>query len=263
MVEQLTSADYIQHHLTHLTLNLKTMTLDNNGGFWTLNLDTFSISLAMGFLFCGLFFFVARRASAGAPRGWQNFVEWAVESVDGMVKEVFHGTNALIGPLALTIFVWVFLMNFIDLVPVDLLPRVLSFFGIEHYKAVATADPTMTFGLSITVFLLIIYYNIKIKGPIGLTKEILSSPFGPKLFPLNIIFRFMDEIVKPLSLSLRLFGNLFAGELIFVLIALLPWGTQWLLGTPWAIFHILIILLQAFLFMILTIVYLSLAVEAH
>src|SRR3989344_2407056 len=261
--ENLTSADYIQHHLTHLTFNLKTMTFDSNGGFWTLNVDTLSISLLLGFLFCGLFYCIACRAKAGIPSAWQNFVEFAVDSVDSTVKEIFHGNNPLIGPIALTIFAWVFLMNFIDLIPVDLPPRLLSFVGVEHYRAVATADPNLTFALSLSVFGLILYYNVKIKKLSGFTKEVFSAPFGPKLFPLNFSFRLIDELVKPLSLSLRLFGNLFAGELIFVLIALLPWWIQWTVGSVWTIFHLLIIAIQAYIFMMLTIVYLSLAHESH
>jgi F-type H+-transporting ATPase subunit a len=154
-------------------------------------------------------------------------------------------------------------MNFMDLLPVDLIPTLLSLTGVEHFRAVPTADVNLTFGLSLSVFFLLIYYNFKAKGAIGLGHEVLTKPFGAKLFPLNIAFRLLEECVKPLSLSLRLFGNLFAGELIFILIALLPWYIQWPLGGVWAIFHILIITLQAFIFMMLTIVYLSMATETH
>ena len=176
-----------------------------------------------------------------------------------MVKESFHGDSRLIAPLSLTIFVWVFLMNFMDLIPVDLLPRLLSLVGVEHFKAVPTADPMMTFGLSIPVFFLIVFYNFKIKGFKKLGIEVLSRPFGWYLIPINIVFRLIEEVVKPISLSLRLFGNLFAGELIFILIALLPFWAQWLPGGIWAVFHILIILIQAFIFMILVIVYMDMA----
>lgn len=251
----MTTAEYVQHHLNHLT--------SAHNGFWTINLDTLLISWVTGLLFLGIFWFVARKATAGTPNGLQNAVEAIIEWVDDTVKESFHWKNTLIGPLALTIFMWVFLMNFMDLLPVDLLPRFLSLFGVTHFKAVPTADPMMTFGLSITVFLLIIYYNFKIKGPVGLAKEILTKPFGAYLFPVNIVFRFIEELVKPLSLALRLFGNLFAGELIFILIALMPWGLQWTIGGVWAIFHILIILIQAFIFMMLTIVYLGMAHDTH
>jgi F-type H+-transporting ATPase subunit a len=256
-------ADYIQHHLQHLQLNLTSMKVGPSSSFLTLNLDTLAVSIILGVLFLAFFYFLARKARAGIPGKLQNVVEIAYEAVDGVVKEIYHGKSTLIPPLALTVFIWVFLMNFMDLLPVDLVPRIMSLFGVEHFKAVPTADPTLTFGLSITVFLLIIFYNFKSKGVIGLGKEVLSKPFGWYLFPLNIAFRILEEGVKPLSLALRLFGNLFAGELIFILVAILPWWCQWFPGGIWAIFHILIITIQAFIFMMLTIVYLSLAQETH
>jgi len=259
---KITQADYVQHHMQHWQLNLHNFT-STNGGFWTLNLDTTVISVALGLLFLLLFYLVARRAVTSVPGKGQNFVELAVETVDGLVKDTFHGDRSLIAPLALTIFVWVFLMNFMDLVPVDLVPRLFQYAGIDHFKAVPTADPSLPFAMSITVFILIIYYNIKMKGGIGLSKEILSKPFGWYLFPLNILFRFIDEMVKPMSLALRLFGNLFAGELIFILIALLPWWMHFTLGVVWTIFHLLVILIQAFIFAMLTIVYLTSAQESH
>lgn len=261
----LTSAEYIQHHLTYLMLDLKTMKIvHEQTSFWTINVGTMFFSIVLGLIFIGLFWFAARRIHAGIPSGWQNFVEWAVESVDGVVKETFHFENKMIGPLALTIFAWVFLMNFMDLLPVDLFPRLAGLMGIQHLRVVPTADPNMTFALSISVFIMIIYYNFKMKGAGGLTKEVLTKPFGPWLFPINIIFRLVEEIVKPMSLSLRLFGNLFAGELVFILIAaLLPWWAQWFPGGIWAIFHILIILIQAFIFMMLTIVYIGMAHDTH
>lgn len=256
------SADYVQHHLQHLTFNLKSLTFHGQG-FWNLNLDTFFLSLILGVGFLFLFRWVAVSAQAGVPGKIQNFVEILVEFVDKTVKESFQGTSQLIAPLALTIFVWIFLMNFMDLVPVDFLPTALSLFGVTHLRSVPTADPNATFGMSIAVFCLIIYYNFKIKGVKGFTKEMLTAPFGPYLFPINIIFRLLEEFVRPVSLSLRLFGNLFAGELIFILVALLPWWIQWTFGGVWSIFHILIIVIQAFIFMMLTIVYLSMAHESH
>lgn len=260
----ITSSEYVQHHLHNLTLNLHTLKFGSETkGFWVLNVDTLVVSWILGILFIGLFWFVARRATTGVPGKMQNFVEWAIEAVDKTVKESYHGKSSLIAPLALTIFVWVFLMNCMDLLPVDLLPSITSAMGIPYWRSVPTADPNLTFALSLSVFALILIFNFRAKGPIGLTKEILVSPFGKWLFPLNIAFRLIDELVKPLSLSLRLFGNLFAGELIFILIALLPWWIQWSLGSIWAIFHILIIVIQAFVFMMLTIVYLSLAESAH
>lgn len=257
-----TPADYVQHHLSHLQLNLNNMSL-GNGGFWTLHLDTLGVSIVLGVMFLTLFRLVARKANAGVPGRLQNFVELIVEFVQGLVKESFHGRSKLVAPLALTIFIWVFLMNFMDLIPVDLIPRAFDLVGVHYFRAVPTADPNLTFGLSITVFILVIFYNFKIKGLVGLGKEVLTHPFGPWLFPLNIIFRIIEEVVRPISLALRLFGNLFAGELIFILIALLPWWIQWTLGGAWAIFHILIIAIQAFIFMMLTIIYLSMAHESH
>jgi F-type H+-transporting ATPase subunit a len=261
--EKLTSSEYIQHHLTHWQLNLHTFKLGPSTDFWVINLDTLIISFTLGVLFLGLFYWIARRAEAGVPGKLQNVVESAVESVDNLVKESFHGESNLIGPLALTIFIWVFLMNFMDLVPVDLFPWLLSGFGVHHFKSVPTADPMLTFSMSLSVFILIIFYNIKIKGGIGLLKEVLSKPFGWYLVPINIIFRLLEELVKPMSLSLRLFGNLFAGEMVFILVGLMPWWIQWLPGGVWAIFHILVITIQAFIFMMLTIVYLSMAHSSH
>jgi len=260
---KITPAEYIQHHLTHWQLDLTTLKVGKNSAFLVLNLDTLLISTLLGVLFCGFFYFIARRVKPGVPNKLQNFLEHTIEAIDGVVKETFHGESKLIGPLALTIFVWVFLMNFMDLIPVDLLPRFFTLFGVHYFKAVPTADPMATFGLSITVFILIIYYNFKSKGPIGLAKEMLSKPFGWYLMPINVLFRLLEELVKPLSLALRLFGNLFAGELIFILIAVMPWWIQGLPGGAWAIFHILIITIQAFIFMMLTIVYLSMAQQKH
>jgi F-type H+-transporting ATPase subunit a len=255
-------ANYVQHHLEHLTFNLKTGHLGDTG-FWNLNLDTFFLSLVLGSGFLFLFYLVAKNVTTGVPGKIQNFIEILIEFVDKTVRESFQGKSQLIAPLALTIFVWVFLMNFMDLVPVDFLPTILSLFGITHFRSVPTADPNATFGMSVAVFFLIIYYNFKIKGVKGVTKEMFTTPFGPYLFPINILFRLLEELVRPVSLSLRLFGNLFAGELIFILVALLPWWIQWTFGGIWSIFHILIILIQAFIFMMLTIVYLSMAHESH
>ncbi len=262
MQQLLSPGDYIQHHLQQLSFNLNNLSMHKQG-FWTLHLDTLGVSIVLGTLFLWVFRRVARRAVPGVPGRLQNLVEILVEFVQGLVKESFHGRSQLIAPLALTIFVWVFLMNFMDLLPVDLLPRIASLLGLHYFRAVPTADLNMTFALGITVFLLIIFYNFKIKGPIGLSKEVLCKPFGIYLMPLNILFRIIEEVVKPISLALRLFGNLFAGELIFILIALMPWWIQWTVGGVWAIFHILIIAIQAFIFMMLTIVYLSMAHESH
>lgn len=256
------STEYIQHHLQNLSFNLKTFAWEP-GGFFTFQVDTFLFSFVLGALFLGFFYAAARTASTGVPGKLQNFVEMIIEFVDKQVRETFHGRSVLIAPLALTIFVWIFLMNLMDLLPVDLLPTAARGLGVNHLRVVPTTDPNLTFALSISVFLLIIYYSIKVKGAVGFFKEITCTPFGPWLFPVNIVLKTVEEIAKPISLALRLFGNLYAGELIFILIALLPWWMQWPLGAPWAIFHILIIAIQAFIFMMLTIVYLSLAHESH
>jgi F-type H+-transporting ATPase subunit a len=259
----LTSTSYIQHHLHNLSLNLHTFKLGTDGGFWTLQLDTLFFSILLGSIFLGLFYKVARNVTVDKPGPLQNFVEVLVEFVDTQVKSAFHGTSNLVAPLALTIFVWVFLMNLMDLLPVDLLPLIGRWFGVPYLRVVPTADTNLTFALSITVFLLIIFYSIKIKGIRGFTKELTCVPFGIWFLPVNVILKIVEEVAKPVSLALRLFGNLYAGEIIFILIALLPWWIQWPLGAAWTIFHILIITIQAFIFMMLTIVYLSLAHESH
>lgn len=257
----LTQGQYVQHHLEHLTLDLKTMHIGGEG-FWVLNLDTLIVSIVIGFSIIGLFRIAARRATSGIPGKLQNFVEMILGFVQQSVSESYHGKSKLIAPMALVIFLWVFLLNAMDLLPVDLLPHLLGYVNVEHFKNLPTADPNATFAMSLSVFFLIVFYNIKVKG-FKLGKEILTKPFGPYLFPANIIFRLIEEGVKPLSLALRLFGNMFAGELVFILIALLPWWSQWLPGSIWAIFHILVISIQAFIFMMLTIVYLSMAHDTH
>ncbi len=209
-------------------------------------------------------FALGRQLTTGTPGTLQNVIESVVEFVQTQVKDIFPGSNPLIGPLAITIFVWVFLMNAMDLVPVDLLPLLARLVGIEYLKVVPTTDLGTTFALALSVFALIIYYNIKIKGPVGYLKQFLFHPFGKYLVPVNIVMTTIEEVAKPVSLALRLFGNMFAGELIFMLIALLSFAwwmlpAQVALGSLWAIFHILIITLQAFIFMLLTIVYLGMA----
>jgi F-type H+-transporting ATPase subunit a len=246
---------YIIHHLTPLSVG---------EGFWTLHLDTLFFSAALGALFVWFFKKAAECASPGVPGLVQNFAEMLVEFVDRQVKDSFHGHNIVIAPLALTIFCWVFLFNFMDLFPVDLLPSVGSVMGIPYLRVVPSTDLNATFALSLSVFCLIIFYNLKIKGVWRFSKELLLHPFNHWLaIPFNIILNFVEYLAKPISLALRLFGNLYAGELIFILIALLPCYLQPVLSFPWAIFHILIITLQAFIFMVLTIVYLSMAHEDH
>lgn len=256
-----TPGQYIQHHLEHLTLSLKSFTLIKGGEFWAINLDTLIVSILIGiFIFGGLRFVATRMTEV--PGRLQNMVEMVLEFVNNAVHDIFHHKTTFIPSLALTIFLWVFFMNAMDLLPVDFLPGILGHFGVPYFKSVPTADPNATFAMSLTVFMLVIAFNLRAKKH-RLLKEMLTFPFGPYLFPINFAFRLVEECVKPLSLALRLFGNMFAGELIFILIAIMPWWIQWPPGAIWAIFHILVITLQAFLFMMLTIIYLSMAHDAH
>ncbi|VEG91573.1 F0F1 ATP synthase subunit A [Legionella spiritensis] len=271
------STNYIKHHLTYLSYDLQSMSLGAKG-FWTVNLDTVFFSLVTGAIVLLFMYLGARRVTTGVPGKLQNFAEMMLEFADNQVKDCFHGRNPLIGPLALTIFMWVFLMNFMDILPVDILPMAAKSLGIPYLKIVPTNDLNLTFALSVSVFFLIVFYSIKIKGIKGFVKELTLKPFNhPGFIPFNLLLELVGLIAKPISLSLRLFGNLYAGELIFILIALLTLnatsasviGTatlsvgQFLLALAWSIFHILVITLQAFIFMVLTIVYLSLAHEDH
>ena len=265
--------EYIVHHLTNLTHKT------GDGGFYTLHVDSIFFAVLLALVFGGSFWFAARKATVGVPGKFQNFVELLVETVDTQVKDTFHGTSRLIAPLALTIFCWVFLFNFMDLLPVDLLPWLAGKAGVHNLKVVPSTDLNITFGMSITVFLLVMFYSIKIKGPAGFAKELLLQPFGVWGMPANLLLNLIEHIARPVSLALRLFGNMYAGEMIFLLIALFTIGRgaeglltlggiagfvgQSILGLAWAIFHILIITLQAFIFMMLTIVYLSMAHEEH
>jgi len=261
--EQITGSEYIQHHLHHLAFNLKSMQW-GNGGFWTLHLDTLLISFLLGGLVLLVMAICAKRVQVGLPGKIQNLIEIVVEFVDNQVSDCFHQPVPLIAPLALTIFLWVFFMNFMDLLPVDLLPRAAQAAGIPYSRVVPTADLNATFAMSIGVFLLILFYSFKVKGAKAFIKELTLQPFNHwALIPFNFLLESVGLIAKPISLALRLFGNIYAGELIFILIALLPWYVQWPLGWAWTVFHILIITLQAFIFMVLTIVYLSLAHEHH
>jgi len=261
------TVEYIQHHLTNYCVGEGCET----GGFWAWHLDTLFISFTLGALFVLTGYRLTKNMEAGVPSGFQNFVESILDFVATQVKDTFPGHNPIIAPLALTIFVWVWLMNFMDMIPVDLLPVMASFVGIHYLKAVPTTDLSTTMAMSLTVFGLIVYYSIKIKGPIGYAKMFVFHPFGKYFIPVNIVMSAIEELAKPLSLGLRLFGNLFAGELVFLLIALIG-GTLavgfaalfWLplqvaLDLGWLIFHLLVITLQAFIFMVLSIVYLGMA----
>jgi F-type H+-transporting ATPase subunit a len=275
------ATEYIQHHLTFLSNKTASGIVD----FTVINWDSVFFSVLLGILFVGSFYLAARRATRGVPRGFQSFVETLVARVDNDVKESFHHTNPLIAPLALTIFCWVLLFNSMDLLPVDLLPTIAHSFGIEHLKVVPSTDVNVTFALALTVFFLIIYYSIKMKGLGGFLSELTMQPFSSNnkavkvlLIIPNFLLESVPLLARPISLSLRLFGNLFAGEMIFLLLALLTmagfhvlgsvWGWlgllgQFVLSLIWGVFHLLVITLQAFIFMMLTIIYLSLAHEHH
>ncbi len=270
--EALTSKEYIRHHLTNLTYGEKadgTWGIAHSPqelsdmGFWSLNIDSLGWSIFLGVAFLWMFRRAAVKAHTGVPSGLLNFVEWVIEFIDKTVKESFQAKNTLIGPLALTVFFWIMLMNVMDLVPVDFIPHLAQLAGIPYMKIVPTTDPNVTLGMAISVFFLIIYYSIKIKGVGGFVGELTLQPFGKWMLPFNLFLEGVNLIAKPVSLGLRLFGNMYAGEMIFILIALLPFWMQWSLSLPWAIFHILIVVLQAFIFMTLTIVYLSMAHEKH
>ncbi len=256
--ELLTSQEYIQHHLHHWQSGAES-------GVWVVNIDSMGFSLVLGTLFIWLFRKVAAKATSGVPGKLQCFVEMVIGFVDDTVKGIFHGKNALIAPLALTVFVWIFLMNLMDLLPIDYLPHLAQISNIPYLRVVPSADVNITLSMSFGVFFLILFYSIKMKGVGGFVKELTLTPFNHWAFiPVNLLLETVTLISKPISLGLRLFGNMYAGEMIFILIAgMLPWWSQWLLNVPWAIFHILVITLQAFIFMVLTIVYLSMASEEH
>ncbi|GAB4347152.1 MAG: F0F1 ATP synthase subunit A [Gammaproteobacteria bacterium] len=279
--EALTASGYIKHHLQNLTFGkhpdgswgiahgpeqVKEM------GFWAINLDTMFFSVGLGLIFIFLFRKAAKRATAGVPSGLLNFVEWIIEFIDENVRGSFSGKNNMVAPLALTLFVWIFLQNLMDLIPVDWLPWLASLLGVPYLKIVPSTDPNATFGMSLSVFFLVLYYSLKMKGPGGFAAELTLHPFESKnpvvkilFIPINFLLEGVNLVAKPVSHSLRLFGNLYAGEMIFILIALmynagivlgifggvLQWG--------WAVFHVLIITLQAFIFMTLTVVYLDMA----
>jgi F-type H+-transporting ATPase subunit a len=273
-----TSAQYIEHHLTNLTYGQHA---DGHWGFahsageaaemgfWAINVDSMLFSIGLGVLFLWSFRKAAKTATTDVPGAWQNFVEWVIEFVDESVRGSFSGKNPLVAPLALTIFIWIFMINAMDLIAVDWLPWLAGLMGVGHLKVVSSTDPNVTFGMSLTVFALVLYYSVKMKGLGGFLGELAFQPFPKWMAPINLLLEGVTLISKPLSLSLRLFGNMYAGEMIFILIALM-YGGSLLMGAlggvlqlGWAIFHILIITLQAFIFMTLTIVYLDMASQEH
>ncbi|SHM24486.1 F0F1 ATP synthase subunit A [Vreelandella subglaciescola] len=266
-------ADYIQHHLQNLTFGLH----PDNGwsfaqnaaeasdmGFWAIHVDTMGWSIAMGFLFIWLFRKVGNAATTGVPGMMQNIVEITFEFIEGLTRSTFRNENPIIGPLALTLFVWILMMNTLKIIPVDYFPGVFASLGVDQMKIVPTTDLNATFGMALGVFLLVLYYNFKIKGVAGFARELSLKPFNHwALIPFNLLLEVVALLVQPFSLAMRLFGNMFAGEVIFILIALLPFWAIWLLDVPWAIFHILIVTLQAFIFTVLSVVYLNAAHERH
>ena len=274
--ETQTSIEYIRHHLTNLTYGqhpdgtwgFAHSTEEAQAmGFWAIHVDSMAWSFGLGLIFLYFFRRAAKRATAGVPGGLQNFVEIIVDFIDDQTQSIFNHKNDLVAPLALTIFVWVFLMNLMDLVPVDWVPSLAASLGVHYMKIVPSTDPNITMAMALSVFVLIIYYSIKCKGVAGFMGELFLHPFPSKLaIPINFVLETVTLIAKPLSLGLRLFGNLYAGEMIFVLIALMFTGGiayalaggvfQW----AWAAFHLMVITLQAFVFAVLTVVYLA---QAH
>ena len=262
----LTPSDYIAGHLS---FNAKPI---GDGSFWTLHVDTLVMSVILGFLVMGFVWWVARGATAGVPSKRQAFVELVFGFVDEQVKNIFHGNrHAFIAPTALTVFLWVFAMNAMDFLPVDIMHKFYGLFGLHHWRSVPTSDINTTFALALAVWFLMIYFSIKVKGFGGWMHELFFTPFGTKIWvlPLNFLFNLIEYVSKPLSHSLRLFGNMYAGEVIFLLLGM--WAATGLAGTifgailgaGWSIFHILIVALQAFIFMMLTVVYLAMAHESH
>ncbi|MFB9868481.1 F0F1 ATP synthase subunit A [Vreelandella sulfidaeris] len=264
---------YIQHHLQNLTFGNH----PENGwslahsaeearemGFWAIHLDSMGWSIAMGVLFIWLFRKVGKAATTGVPSGLQNAVEMVFEFIETLVRSAFYGRNPLIAPLALTLFVWILLMNTLKIIPVDFFPVLFAKLGVDYMKIVPTTDINVTLGMALGVFCLILYYSFKVKGVGGFAKELSLTPFNHwALIPFNLLLEIVALLVKPFSLAMRLFGNMFAGEVIFILIAMLPFWAIWVLDVPWAIFHILVVTLQAFIFTVLSVVYLSNAHEHH
>lgn len=289
--EKLTTSEYITHHLQNLTCGMHDGQIHcaHNAaeaaemGFWAFNVDTLAVSFFLGAVFLLLFRSVAKKAATGVPSGAQNFVEWVVEFIDTSVRGSFTARNNMVAPLALTVFAWIFMMNFMDLIPIDFIPKITEAMGIAHFKSVPTTDPNATFGMAIGVFILVLFYSVKMKGAGGFFAELAFQPFQAKNIVLktvmvvpNLVLEGVNLIAKPISLALRLFGNMYAGEMIFILIALMggAWvemsagsvtlfGSQVLLSLGWGIFHILIVTLQAFIFMTLTVVYLDMAHQEH
>ncbi|MCP8352181.1 F0F1 ATP synthase subunit A [Candidatus Synchoanobacter obligatus] len=251
--------DYIQHHLKHWQWS----PVGDTSSFWTFNLDTILISVVCGLAFFFTFHYCVRQAKAENPGKLQVAVEAVVGFVDGQVQTALNQHDSNVSSLALSIFMWIWLMNFMDLIPVDLIPFVASHLGVAYFRAVPTADLSLPLAIGLSVFCMIVFESIRAHSLKGFLYDVLAHPFSIYFFPANILFRVVEEVTKPVSLSLRLFGNMFAGELVFFLIALTPFWMQWFFGWIWLGLHLFIISLQAFIFMTLTIAYLGMARTSH
>jgi F-type H+-transporting ATPase subunit a len=262
--ETLTPAGYIQHHLKNLAI-----TVDDGGAFWTLHVDTLATSIVVGLLMVFAFWLATRKATAGVPGKWQAFVEIVLEFVDKQAKDAYHGPSRLVTPIAITLFCWILVLNSIKMIPADFIAMPLHALGLEYWKPVPTADLNATFGLSFSVFFLMIFFALRAKGLGGFIHELFTAPFGKWMFPANLLLNAVELLSKPVSLAMRLFGNMFAGEVLFLLIwalggvGLVGVAASSLLGLGWMLFHLLVIPLQAFIFMMLSVVYLSLMEEGH
>ena len=262
--ETLTPASYIQHHLKNLAI-----TVDEGNAFWTLHVDTLATSVVVGLFMVFAFWLATRKATAGVPGKWQAFVEIVLEFVDKQAKDAYHGPSRLVTPIAITLFCWILVLNGFKLIPADFIAMPLHALGLEYWKPVPTADLNATFGLSLSVFFLMIFFALRAKGLGGFIHELFTAPFGKWMFPANLLLNAVELLSKPVSLAMRLFGNMFAGEVLFLLIwalggvGLVGVAASSLLGLGWMLFHLLVIPLQAFIFMMLSVVYLSLMEEGH
>lgn len=260
---ELTPTGYIQHHLQNLTFQVQ------EGGFWMIHVDTLVTAVAMGLIMVFAFWLATRNATAGVPGKWQAFVEILLEFVDKQARDTYHGSSKLVTPIAITLFFWILLMNLLKMIPADFIALPLELAGVPYWKPVPTADVNATLGLSISVFFLTVFFAVRAKGFGGFAKEFLTTPFGKWALPANLLLNTVEWLSKPISLAMRLFGNMFGGEIVFLLIWVLG-GAGLIgvlggatLGLGWMLFHLLVIPLQAFIFMMLSIVYLSLAEDTH
>ncbi len=261
--QALTPTNYIQHHLKNLTVQVQ------DGGFWALHVDTIVTSVLMGLLIVFAFWLATRKATSGVPGKWQAFVEICLEFVDKQARDTYHGPSKLVTPIAITLFFWILMMNMLKMIPADFIAKPLELVGVHYWKPVPTADVNATLGLSISVFFLMIFFALRSKGLGGFTHEFLTAPFGKWMLPFNLILNIVEWVSKPVSLAMRLFGNMFGGEIVFLLIWVLGGASVFgmlaggVFGLGWMLFHLLVIPLQAFIFMMLSIVYLSLSEDSH